>query len=144
EDLLEMAAAADRADVEARGDGCTDHLDAREVGHDGHLRDVALVDDLDGPDAVHVPECGDGGIDGRPAGVGRHVEDGGVLGRDEVVDAAGGDDPSGVHDHDVAARHLDLAQQVGGDDDGATRGGIRLEDRPHRGDLGRVETVRGL
>ena len=53
----------------------------------------------------------------------------------------GGDDPAGVHDDDVAAGQLDLGEQVAGDDDGAAGRGIRLQDRAHRRDLGRVETV---
>ena len=63
------------------------------------------------------------------------------VAREQLGDRARGDDAAGVHDHDVAAGQLDLGEQVAGDDDGAAGRGIRLQDRAHGRDLGRVEAV---
>ena len=59
----------------------------------------------------------------------------------QVGHRAAGDDAPAAHDDDVAARLLDLAEQVRGDDDRAAVARVVLDDLPHLLDLRRVEAV---
>ena len=140
EDLLEVAAAADADDGQPSHDGRGHDLGPTTVGDDDESRggvDAHLGDALGGLERVHA------GPQDVVVDVLGQVEDRRVVTVDEVGHEAGGDDPSGVHDHDVGAGHLDLGEHVARHDDGAAGLRIPPQDRAHGRDLGRVSPLVG-